>query len=632
MVASVAVVPDNPFRYKISLENDYLTIFGAKPSHEIKIGDKVRFVREAPRFETGLEFVPNYVEDGSDFELSVAAINLGAGINGSDEIQVETFDLNLFSSWITGGNIDGALMEISTPQQETQEGLWRETEYAFNVLGANTNERRHEGEKVSVTTTAITTTTVTVVGDFSNSQGYYLYQYFPSGELAQVEQIETAVYNEGTNTTVLTVDTVILTATTFVIGYDQSTLPALCNMEGDIYLRQRYRATNIGINGWKYIRLWELDPDYSDYFASRTWSRGRIGFSNINTKRKKLNSTAVHSNSFIDQSNINRLNQFEYQNRVSISEEYGSINRVIINGFTLMCLQDRKNTSVYLGANMINDASGQSNLVTSSAIFGNTRAREEDWGTVHGESVHHTPAGVCYYDYLNGQFVIATNNGQEAISGSKYKFNRYATELTAGTTFNSRVVAVYDDLNKEVVWYFNDRSEAVVFSLKKMRWTTAFEYVVDFMFEYGNRYFALKEGQLYEMNKGDELEFFGEQQTAYLKFVSAKDANLNKRYETIALKTNGLWSMTNLTVPQSNSYGEMNSYLPKNLFKIKEGFLFSQFRRDINSPNFATQELAWLKGRQLRGVSTTIELIYEETQPCTIFSAVVTSQYSESII
>lgn len=659
-VGAVTSIDNNPLRLNLYLDYYYRDTYGAGPVHQIQPGDKVRFVRKTIDFDPAFNCQAPYIDSGEDFVMTVTNYTPG-GVGGADIIEVEYFDFTLYQGDSLPNNartLRGALIEIFRERQTGENEPWFETPVAFPILNEHTSNRVHGGSAISgfVVDMDVITQEVIVTGNLTGLAGYFIGFTGTTGNDG-LYTVDTVVsYDDILNETTITLTTPFgfnSTTGSYSMSLQQTNAVgaiAFIGPEqgcGDIYLRPRqhrtYRLSLSPVSAMYFFCTWEEDPAYSDFFPSSWYSRGRIGIEDENAEEKVLKSVIVHSKNYLQNTNVNGLNVFEVQDRETLNITYGDLTRLVQVGDTLQCIQERKNTSIYIQRVLALDPSGNVSYSSSDKTFGGKRPREEDWGTSYGESVIKVENAVYYWDNFNGQFVVSMNNGQRSLSEGEFKFKADSTKLAI--QFNAPldekyILGFHDSQNDEVGWLFASKYEwtTVVFNYTKGRWSHYRNHNPDWIWSNGNTYCEFGAGYFYLGNQ--ELDgvdpnyntFFDVLVDSKVKFISNEAPMLNKRWLTVSVKSNGSddpWSML-VDIPANLSYTAMQSRILSGNFKIREGYYMATYKKDLNSPNFATTDLALINGRDLRGYAAIhTATLSQENKKTTLFGTHINTVASE---
>jgi hypothetical protein len=352
------------------------------------------------------QYYPEYVTQESNLnqELNVLSYDPAGGPSGEDVITVNNFDPNLLGDYLLfytppslpNLNVSfasgGFQIEIYTPKKENENDPWYEVGVEFPVLNPHTENRSHGGD---------------------------------------INQL---------------------------YGIRDGQINLNC---GDVYIRQRCMSTGYNYTGGEsnigdandYRGGWFCeDPHYSDYYISNWNDKGRIGLFSPFAKRQHLKSSVYHTNSFIDNSQINGLSRVEFFNNISLKEEHGSINKLVQIGDILKAFQDRKITSIYIQKAFALNGDGTNNVILSDKTFGGVRPHDDDYGSIHTGSISRVENNVFFYDYYNSAFGVVTAGGIVNICEQEKKFSKGVRDLTG------RLNGIYGGYNNANIWSHINRN------------------------------------------------------------------------------------------------------------------------------------------------------------------------------
>jgi hypothetical protein len=638
-VTDLATDPASPNLYKLSLDNYYETAYGANINHQIQVGDIVRVVTDSASFVQSLPAYANgYVE------LEVLRYDASGGVGGQEAVWVRTYDYQTINRETTG-----FLIEIYTPNLQTIEEPWFEIGEIKRVLNASTDERVHEGQQYSikiVTQAGIGNNVWVVEGnlEYLSSIGYTL-TFTPAVGLPLVTAALTATYDPVTNTTTITTANNATLATYLSMNFNTSqtsTLDGLLNLDfGDVYVRPRLSQrvnTNLTVDSiW---RFYVEDPSVSDYYLSDASDYGRIGIQDSKFKRTELKASIIHGGAFIDNTLQNNFCSFDFNvlNKVDLDEQFGQITRIVINGYTLKVLQERKETSIYIQRTLAVGADGQNQLSYSprNQTFGGVNPYDTLYGTIHKTSVRVVDGQLFYYDFHNGMFIRSLNNGQQDISDGEFKFNKRTLELTQFVQSGAELNSAIDSFNNEYRCYFVQGETAIgaVFNYKDGRWRSEVDYFPEWTENLGFYSVDFLGGELYESNGGDSLDFFGVPRTFSVTYAFNAVPNYMKVPLNLGYRINQAPTVE-VNVSAQASYSAMKTTIANTLFKLYENGFWSDVTRDelnvaAGIPYLKTTELARVNGRILRCYSSLQKVSVTSAEKVVLFSAKVNYVPSES--
>lgn len=624
-----------------SSEIDFYTTSypGATFYHTPSKGDRLRFLT--------CEIVKNTIEYPQQYishylELEVLKYN-----SETNSVWVNDFD---YVNWVgnSSGGI-GALVEIYTPKKDVAEDVWFEIE-KFNIYTGDDGIKYHESNEQSQTNNQ----PAILTSDYGDV--FYRIRQYATGMISNSYETYSDMVADPENTQVLNSWSYInnsLETYSFTDWYNL------------IYSEQYYLYTPI----IKYRFYFIEDYNYSDYYVSDGHGRGRIGIENNKTRRTNYRTGVIHSAPYVMNSFINGLSSFDtLGNAEYLDDTFGSINRLKTVGYTLKALQDRKETSIYIQRAYATSADGSGQLAYSSKTFGGINPSETIFGCVHPGSVQVVGNDMYYYDFYTGAVIRSSSNGQYEITSGKYKFNYWISNKTneitrkeTKTLFGKTYKAVYtpialvDETNNEYTLNFvktyiadkrfpnipvevYDSNEGPTFDYEEDRWKMFVDYDLYWTESLGMNVFSFNEADLYEHNISElpdgtpnELTFYGEQKTMSVEFVMNDSAILIKRPLSIGFRSNKLFSVPSITTLGNASYPAMKSMLYPNNFKLKEGYWWSAYLRDMNSPN-KTEEQGLINGRELRGYAIIHKAEYSSNEKAVLFDVKCSYIGSEALI
>ncbi len=659
-VTAYQIDPERPYLVRLQLDklpsstfSDYYTSqYQASLYHTPQKGDRLRyFTREMVKYPYPFDdnpvsdpyskFLPNeYLPTYLEVEVIEYDIT-------NNQVVVNYFDYNN----IVGGSANsiGALVEIYTPKKDVAEDIWYEVEKFDIYTDEETGIKYHSanGQLQTSTQPAILNSDYGDVfyrlRDYATGMVFHTYSNYAAMEADPVSKfLNSWSYDNQTNNTY------------YYDGYNYRL----------IYedVESRYLPTVIT----KYYFI--EDYNYSDYYGSNGHGRGRIGIENNKTKRTHYKTGVIHSSPYVMGSFINGLSSFDILgNAEYLDDTYGPINCLKQVGYTLKALQDRKEVSIYIQRSYATSADGSGQLAYTSKVFGGINPSESMYGCIHPGTVEVIDNDMYYYDFYTGGVIRSSNNGQDDITYGKYKFSYWITNKTnqIGTPEykiinGQQYQAVYtpfsfaDESNSE--YYLNfikvyrredqfegkvyvyDSSEAPVFDLNRDRWRTFVYFPLIWADNLGVNTYTFADGNLYEQNVAflddgtpNQLTFFGQQEKMSLEFVMNDMPLLIKRPLSIGFRSNKPFSVPEIKTIGNASYTEMLSKLFLNNFKLKEGYWWSAYLRDMNTPN-QTPDNALVNGRELRSYAITHKAEYEGNEKAVLFDIKCSYMPSEALI
>ncbi len=460
-ISSITLDDDNINRYKINIDRYYESQnIGAKIQHEIKVGDKIRFIRrrlDAPGTDASQVAYLPYLE------LDVVDYQPASGEEQRQVVYTNIFDTGLIESPAGLASVlnqlFGQLIEIYTPRPAVDDtgsifvSTWKDVSEAIDIINPYTEDRSHASPiAYYVQVGQAASYFLYLSGDQSEllNTAWNATVYNLDGTTSQVSTIVIDVrYNSFTNVTTLILQGITPTSNTAlvtlyyvnqVVNNLVSTTPATFTLSyGDVYVRQRNYQTGMG-GGSTQAYYFIEDPNYSDYWASNIHETGRIRIEDQNAKMTHRQATAIHSGTFILGTQVNNLSSFalDNENIKDMNPTFGPVIKALMSGRegkTLKCLQQKKENSIYIQF-YPNEVGSDSTVRVSNATFASWFDYKSLFGCSNPGATAILPNGASmYFDNNAGVFVYSGANGQIVVSeidqdnGKDYKFRTKTKEL-----------------------------------------------------------------------------------------------------------------------------------------------------------------------------------------------------------
>jgi len=492
----VSISSDGGGRYKLEIDNWYSTfVTGASIQHQIKVGDRVRFIRRKPSITPGdaedVDYLNTYVEvEVLEYVPASGSSGFASGISPDDPqrdvIYTTTFDPASVQTGV--GNLWGQLIEIYTPTPKIDDngqlfiGVWQDITEAMPILDAHTEFRVHginfndfevfvaefpSGPPGNYQAYIYGDVTWDVLGYPPNS---WKVQIYINDVLTAEDEwsITGATYENAGNRTRLTVPGLVAIDPTmrFFITRDRAQEWDEINNElllngtvrpsyGDVYVKQRPYGTGYNVSGDRNYYYYIEDPHYSDFWSSNIHQVGRFRIQDPDAKNKLLSATSIHSGSYIVDTNVNNLSSFslDSSNIEEMNPTYGGVIRTYMSGRegkTLKCIQPKRENSIYIQY-YPNEVGSDSTVRVSGRTFASWFDFKSLFGCENPGATAILPNGaVMYFDNNSGSFIYSGGNGQITVSeidqntGKDYKFRTKTKQLAAAyNASSSPVVRTY---------------------------------------------------------------------------------------------------------------------------------------------------------------------------------------------
>jgi hypothetical protein len=376
----------------------------------------------------------------------------------------------------------------------------------------------------------------------------------------------------------------------------------LCN-PGDSYLKERFA---------KYLYP-SVDDNYSDYYESNSYGLGMPGLFDADAKEEELISGMRNSGSLLENTKVNKLNQFKSEDLETLKSKFGSINILKEVGNVMKVLQDRKETSIYISRTEMQNADNTSNVVKSTALLGTANKYDEDRGTIFPRSVVVHNRDIYYFDYYRGEVIRTSPNGQYPISeyGMRTYFRSKASQIASFGIANADVRGVYDEENKMYILTFimGVNSETIGFydpniEGAKPRWISFYSFIPDYYSSLGTTLLSFSGVKGYKHNSNNVVRanFYGTKYKQQINWYSNANPILKKVFKVLGIKSNKAWDVPLIIIEPDATYTRgMQSLLKTNHFELKEGSFSAAYLNNMKTTSNTPSVPDLFNGDEMRG-------------------------------
>lgn len=428
----------------------------------------------------------------------------------------------------------------------------------------------------------------------------------------------------------------------------------LFTSSGDTYMKLR---------GTPYDR-WVEDYNFSDYYQSDFWDRGRANIVDKDIKEIFRPDVIYFSGRYIDDTNINRLSEFYPDSFRQYNDNYGSIQKLHTQDKRLHVFQELKVGQVGISEDVLYDNTGGviGQVKRQDQVLSDIRYYAGEYGIgKHPESFSEFGGRLYFADPIRGMVLRLSRDGMTPISdyGMHGYFKKLFREIRNQEDDNNKIFVwgVYDSLHEEMllsvkhygvgfiegtnvftgVTSFDplgkdseevydklpNKGMTVAFSEPKNKWTTFYSFRPEIMGDDGDGIITYDgaEPYLHFEDEATRGEFYGAKYPAELTFVSNASPDSVKLWESISVHATDKLSIPEIT----NQKGQKSNLIEDDMRNV-EGVFKSSFLRDENTPNL---NLPLIEGDVLRSEELTVKIRNESDDRWRLFSASVELQPSE---
>lgn len=393
-----------------------------------------------------------------------------------------------------------------------------------------------------------------------------------------------------------------------------------------------------------------IRQDLSDQYDSEVYDFGRSNSVDKNAVEQVFNTRINFGGNYINDTALNFVGKFEFDDYVELNEKYGSINGIMDEGQTLKVFQRSKETSIYVNATEMRQPDGSTILIRSDDVLSTVRKMADDYGCQHPRGIVRHNRNIYYPDLDEGVVIRTSPNGQIPIS--KYKFESFFKEKFYAMKTSTNTIGVFaaflDEFNEYILCLVDgDDVECMVFHEESNRWTHHLLMVMDdavtkieHLASIGQTLYSFMAGTVWRHESNSTYNYlFGEQRNTSVEYIVNTEALRNKLFMNISIHTDNNrlnksddttnWDITSIEIPSSKMYpsGQSSRIKPRRM-KFKEGVAHAAFLRDLNTPGKSNKD-ALINGRLLIGKTMGITMEHESDEEVNLFSVVVECNFSE---
>jgi len=384
-----------------------------------------------------------------------------------------------------------------------------------------------------------------------------------------------------------------------------STVPAkLSSNFGDCYYRQRF-AKRMFIC---------VDGSYTDFYTSNYCGVKSPNYYDQDAGEINLTSSLRYGGALIQDTKINRLNKFKSEDILNeLKEKFGGINSLKEVGNVLKVLQDKKETSIYVGRTEMKNSDGSSNIISSTSVLGTANSADENRGCIFPKAVVSHNRNIYYPDIYTGEIIRSSPNGQYPISeyGMRTYFKNKFKEILGVGIGNVDIIGSFDEENKMylITFIISGNSETLGFYDSEMegskpRWISYFSFIPEHYAYVGTELLSFKNGLGYSHNSNNvnRCTFYGVKYKQQINWYSNALPLAKKIFRMLGIKSNKKWDVPILLIEADASYTRgMKSKIPATRFELKEGQFYSDYLNNMLTTSSAESVLDLFNGDTLRG-------------------------------
>lgn len=301
------------------------------------------------------------------------------------------------------------------------------------------------------------------------------------------------------------------------------------NIDGR-YDRNRGQNSNLQMSPINFNLLNYVYSQNNNFFSYRTLDKTLF---NVDTYKNYITWTKKKTPG----EEVDTWTNITLANVLDLDGDKGNITALKRFNNSLFAFQDKAFSQILYNENtQLSTTAGVPIEIANSGKVNGKRYISETVGCANKWSIIESPYGLYFIDSNNAS--INLYNGQLSDLTSKYGFNSWARKLinkeSWKPSFNT-FRTFYDRNSKDV--YFVNKDVALDFSETMNQFTSFISYEnTPAMFNVANKFYAFKNGQLYEQEAGDYGVFFGVCKPYHITFIDNQDYMYDKTYTNLEFR------------------------------------------------------------------------------------------------
>lgn len=301
------------------------------------------------------------------------------------------------------------------------------------------------------------------------------------------------------------------------------------NIDGR-YDRNRGQNSNLQMSPINFNLLNYVYSQNNNFFSYRTLDKTLF---NVDTYKNYITWTKKKTPG----EEVDTWTNITLANVLDLDGDKGNITALKRFNNSLFAFQDKAFSQILYNENtQLSTTAGVPIEIANSGKVNGKRYVSETVGCANKWSIIESPYGLYFMDSNNAS--INLYNGQLSDLTSKYGFNSWARKLmnkeSWKPSFNT-FRTFYDKNSKDV--YFVNKDVALNFSETMNQFTSFISYEdTPAMFNVANKFYAFKNGQLYEQEAGDYGVFFGVCKPYHITFIDNQDYMYDKTYTNLEFR------------------------------------------------------------------------------------------------
>lgn len=380
------------------------------------------------------------------------------------------------------------------------------------------------------------------------------------------------------------------------------TTPAIIDLSrGDVWLKLREMPRSVISDVGIY---WVEDYNFSDFYSSIVWDKGRASIFNPDFKRVIREANIVYSEPFLPETNLNGLSRIYDSSFRQYERKYRGIQLLKNKNRNLTVFQELKTGMLMINQQVARDSNGGTFVLQTDDVLNPMTYYEKESGIGKNPESYAEDRGNMYYvDVLRGEVIRLGQDGMNVISDNG--MHNYFKDLLGQISKSGKRVNIYGCFNNRFGQYEiafeqtrlsegnNLQAVTLAYFEPENYWSSFYSYHPENMCNANDDMVSFKNGRVWVHNTGQYANYYNTQYVASLTAVSNAAPSETKVYETFTVE-----GTQAPNVPSIQSSLQQNSLLTPTMFRLYEGKYYTNFKRDLGTVGV---QFPLLNGNRLRG-------------------------------
>lgn len=311
----------------------------------------------------------------------------------------------------------------------------------------------------------------------------------------------------------------------------------------------------------------ESDRIKDDYNEATIGKGVRVSTTINNSFTERTNSSGlIYSGVFNSETNLNELNKFNTANTITkvVNPKYSSIQKLHSRDNDLVVLCEDKIIKLPVNKQILFNADGSENLVSSDRVLGTEIPYDGNYGISKNPESFAAQGYRSYFtDKARGVVLRLTKNGVTIISDNG--MTDYFRENLAKENI---IIGSYDIYSEQYILSFQNENESLSFKEDIKGWVSRLSFVPESGASVNGNYYTFKKGHIYIHNApdADANKFYGDSFESGIQLIFNQEPSTIKNFKTISYEGTEGWATIQNgidIIKTDQQKGQINQFIEK---------------------------------------------------------------------